>query len=197
MTDTAKTPQLTDDELLAMRRLLDANSTPERNAALDARVREQAEAERLAAYNAGFAASAERAARDPNAQALFAKAREQAKADRAAELAKLRTEADIDTEADVEAALRQGFRSNLTPCARCGRAPLRMRWLGAGAYPMCLSCHARGRLHCEQCGTTKDSALPTSWCPADQRFRCPKCLEDFGSRPLPKPRFVVPRMGSF
>ncbi len=109
--------------------MLAAYDSPSKRAELKQLVADQDAATAHAEYEQRIRESEERAARDPNAQALFAKAKQQAKADREKMLADLRVEANLDIEADTEASRRDGFRSSLTPCARCHTPAMRMHWL--------------------------------------------------------------------
>ena len=183
---------LTDSEVVALRDVLRASRDPQELAEIEARSREIEERERRAQHDQEIAESAARAARDPIAQELFRKAAEQAKADAAAEIAQLRTEARLDIEAQVAEKRAQGFRSSLNPCRDCGVQAFQIKQVGLTHVTYCLACHARHRLRCDVCGAHDDKSIPTSWCPGDQTFRCPTCLEDYASQPLPKPRFLTP-----
>ena len=187
------TAPLTDDEILAMRRLLDANTTPERERELNRRARELEEAERRAEYEREIAASMERAARDPIAQELFRKARAQAEADHRAEIAKLREEAKLDTAAIAADKLRQGWELGMWVCRDCGVHTARIKRLAQGGIFLCEACHAKHRLRCDVCGAHDDRSIPTDFCPGDARFRCPKCLAAYAAQPLPKPHLVAGR----
>lgn len=188
MTDVAT---LSDGEIIALRDVLAAARNPQQLAEIEARAREIEERETRAAYEREIAASMERAARDPIAQELFRNAREQAKADRDAEIAQLRRDARLDIEGEIAAKRKVGLMSDLNPCRDCGLKPFSMKQVGFSNVSFCQRCHALHRLRCDICGDKSDKAIPTSWCPADQQFRCPRCLEEFASQPLPKP-FLVP-----
>jgi hypothetical protein len=180
---------LTDDEILAMRRLLAANTTPERDRELNRRARELEAAERRAAYEREIAESEARAARDPASIAARAKAAEDAKAAHAAEVAQLRFEAKLDIAADVDATRKVGIVSDPVRCRDCGLKPLSMKQVGFTNVSFCVRCHALSAAMSAVPAMTRASR--PSWRPADGQFRCPQCLEEFASKPLPKPTFLV------
>jgi hypothetical protein len=127
---------------------------------------------------------------------LGAEHRKQAKADRENMLRNLLEEATTDTAAMVDKARREGLgMSMLLPCHDCGLQAFRIKLVGTANVPFCLACHAKRRLRCDSCGGHSDKHIPTEYCPGDQHFRCPECLAEYASKPLPKPRFLTPGMG--
>lgn len=189
-------PELTAEQAAGVLEMLATYDSPSKRAELQRLAAEQQAAEARAEYERTIAESAARAAADPNAQELFRKAAEQAKQDRENMLRNLREEASSDTAAMVETARREGLgMSMLLPFHDCGQKAFRIKLVGTANVPYCLSCHAKRRLRCDSCGGHSDKHIPTEYCPGDQQFRCPECLAEYASKPLPKTRFLTPGMG--